>query len=197
MWATGLLVTVNEQLQQVMVTTKLLAEEGMMSKGAQSELVVRLSTEQEPYRFVGSGLENVYLVGVEYEVDEATGMQSAAVPCLPALMEAIGKVLVEKSTALTGDKLRFLRKRLRFASKDFAKLIGVSGEQYSRLENAATVTPTVERLVRLLYATLAKLPAEASEEVARTMWSASLSHEERIVGMRDGAETWVVLIPAA
>jgi transcriptional regulator with XRE-family HTH domain len=171
--------------------------EGLMSKGAQSELVVRLSTEQEPYRFVGSGLGNVYLIGVEYEVDAATGMQSAAVPCLPALMEAIGKVLVEKSTPLTGDELRFLRKRLRFASKDFAKLIGVSGEQYSRLENGATVTPTVERLVRLLYATLAKLPAEASEEVARTTWSASLSHEEKIVAMRDGAEKWVVLTTAA
>ncbi len=76
-----------------------------MSMDAQNKLIVQISTEVEPYHFVGSGLRNVYLVGVEYEVDSTTGMQSAAIPCLPALMEAIGKVLVEKTTALTGDEL--------------------------------------------------------------------------------------------
>ncbi len=168
-----------------------------MSKDAQNKLIVRISTEVEPYHFVGSGLRNVYLVGVEYEVDSTTGMQSAAIPCLPALMEAIGKVLVEKTTALTGDELRFLRKRLRYASKVFAKLVGLSDEQYSRLENGAKVTPTVERLVRLIYATLAKLPAAASEEVAKTTWTASLNHEERIVATQDENEHWVVQTTAA
>src|SRR6266851_1762965 len=171
--------------------------EGLMSKDAQNKLIVRISTEVEPYHFVGSGLRNVYLVGVEYEVDSTTGMQSAAIPCLPALMEAIGKVLVEKTTALTGDELRFLRKRLRYASRMFAKLVGLSDEQYSRLENGAKVTPTVERLVRLIYATLAKLPAAASEEVAKTTWTASLNHEERIVATQDENEHWVVQTTAA
>jgi DNA-binding transcriptional regulator YiaG len=113
-----------------------------MGKDAQeAELVVRRATAEEPYHFVGSGLGNVYLVGVEYRVDAQTGEQSAVIPSLPSLMEAIGKVLVEKHTALTGDELRFLRKRLRYASKMFAKLVGVSEEQYSRLENGATITP--------------------------------------------------------
>ncbi len=35
-------------------------------------LVVKTSTDAEPYHFVGSGLRNVYLVGVEYEIDAAT-----------------------------------------------------------------------------------------------------------------------------
>ena len=61
-------------------------------------MMVKMSTETEPYLFVDSGLRNVYLVGVEYEVAPATGMQSAVIPCLPNLMEAIGKVLVEKKT---------------------------------------------------------------------------------------------------
>ena len=169
-----------------------------MSKDARgSELMVRVSTESEPYHFVGSGLRNVYLVGVEYEVDATTGMQSAVIPCLPNLMEAIGKVVVEKRSALNADELRFLRKRLRFASKVFAKLVGVSEEQYSRLENGATVTATVDRVVRLLYATLAKLSQSESEEVAKTMWTAELNHEERIVACRDENNHWVVLTRAA
>ena len=169
-----------------------------MSKDARgSELMVRVSTESEPYHFVGSGLRNVYLVGVEYEVDSTTGMQSAVIPCLPNLMEAIGKVVVEKRSALNADELRFLRKRLRFASKAFAKLVGVSEEQYSRLENGATVTATVDRVVRLLYATLAKLSQSESEEVATTTWTAELNHEERIVASRDENNHWVVLTRAA
>jgi hypothetical protein len=95
-----------------------------------TEVVVRMATAAEPYHFVGSGLGNVYLVGVEYRVDLRNGLQSAVIPCLPSLMEAIGKVLVEKSTALTSDELRFLRKRLRYASKVFAKLVGVSEEHH-------------------------------------------------------------------
>ncbi len=72
--------------------------------------------------------------------------------------------------------------RLRLASKHFAELVGLSSEQYSRIENAAaTVTLTVERVVRLLYATLAKLPNHETEEVAKTKWNAELSHEQRIV----------------
>jgi transcriptional regulator with XRE-family HTH domain len=169
-----------------------------MSKDAQgNESIVRVSTESEPYHIVGSGLRNVYLVGVEYEVDSTTGMQSAVIPCLPNLMEAIGKVVVEKRSALNADELRFLRKRLRFASKVFAKLVGVSEEQYSRLENGATVTATVDRVVRLLYATLAKLSQSESEEVAKTTWTAELNHEERIVASRDENNHWVVLTRAA
>ena len=71
-----------------------------------------MSTEAEPHHFVGSGLDNVYLVGVEYEVD-AAALQAATIPCMPNLMEAIGKVLVENTTPLTADEVRFLRKRLR------------------------------------------------------------------------------------
>jgi transcriptional regulator with XRE-family HTH domain len=172
--------------------------ESLTGKDAQgTEVVVRMATAAEPYHFVGSGLGNVYLVGVEYRVDLRNGLQSAVIPCLPSLMEAIGKVLVEKSTALTSDELRFLRKRLRYASKVFAKLVGVSEEQYSRLENGATITPTMERLVRLIYATLAKLPPAASEGVATTSWSASLNGAECIVATLGENQRWVVQTTAA
>lgn len=161
-------------------------------------LAAKTSTDAKPYHFTGSGLRNVYLVGVEYEVDATTGMQSAVIPCLPTLMEAIGKVLVEKKSPLSADEVRFLRKRLRFASKDFAELVGLSSEQYSRIENgAAKVVPTVERVVRLLYATLAKLPPAESEEVAKTKWTAELNQAERIIACRDQNDHWVVLTQAA
>jgi len=161
-------------------------------------LVTKTSTDAAPYHFVGSGLQNVYLVGVEYEIDTAAVQQSAVIPCLPNLMAAIAKVLVEKKSPLSADEVRFLRKRLRLASKEFALLVGLSSEQYSRIENdAATLRPTVERLVRLLYAALAKLTPDESEEVAKTKWTAELNHQERIVACRDENNHWVVLTQAA
>ena len=157
-----------------------------------------MSTEAHPYHFVGSGLLNVYLVGVQYEHDARTGMQAAEIPCVPNLMEAIGKVLVEKKSAISADEIRFLRKRLRFSSKNFAELVGLSSEQYSRIENGAVkVTPTVERVVRLLYAALAKPSPTTSEQVAVTKWTAELNREERIVACRDEDNHWIVMTKAA
>ncbi len=155
------------------------------------QLEVKMSSERKPYRYVGSGLPNVYLVGVEYRVEKETGLQSADIPCLPALMEALAQALVAKRAPLTADELRFLRKRLRISSKDFAQFVGKTAETYSRLENGAPLTPAVDRLFRLVYAALAKLPNETAEDVARTVWTAT-NRNERIVASQDENHHWVV-----
>ena len=151
-----------------------------MNTSAQ-QIEEKRSTAREPYHYVGAGLPNVYLVGVAYRVDRANGEQSADIPCLSGLLEAIAEALLRKQAPLTGDELRFFRKRLRMASKDFAQIIGVSSEQYSRVENGATLTPTVDRLVRLLYAVRSKLAPEVAEDVVRGTWQAEVTHEERTV----------------
>jgi len=159
---------------------------------------VRRSSQTKPYHYVGAGLPNVYLVGVEYRVERESGLQSADIPCLPALLDALAKALVEKRAPLTADELRFLRKRLQIASKEFAVYVGLTPEQYSRLENgAATITPMADRVVRLLYAALAKLPADATAEVARTKWSAAMDHAERIIASQDEEHNWIVKTKAA
>jgi transcriptional regulator with XRE-family HTH domain len=155
------------------------------------------STERKPYHYVGAGLPNVYLIGVEYRVEKTTGMQSADIPCLPLLLDALAKALLTKNAPLTADELRFLRKRLRISSKDFAEFVGKTAETYSRLENGAPLTPAVDRLVRLVYAALAKLSNEDAEGVARTQWTATLNHEERIIASHDENHNWIVKTKAA
>ncbi|HZL26211.1 MAG TPA: helix-turn-helix domain-containing protein [Acidobacteriaceae bacterium] len=159
--------------------------------------VLKAATEAKPYHYVGAGLPNVYLVGVTYRYWPEGETQSADIPALPALLDALAKALLEKRGLLNGDELRFLRKQLKVASKDFAPLVGVSVEQYSRLENGATVTPTVDRLVRLLYAAMMKLTPDLAEGVARATWTAKLNHEERIVASQDEHQRWVVKTKAA
>jgi transcriptional regulator with XRE-family HTH domain len=169
----------------------------MAGMARDEKIDVRRSSQAKPYHYVGAGLPNVYLVGVEYRMERETGLQSADIPCLPGLLDALAKALVEKRAPLTADELRFLRKRLQIASKEFAVYVGLTPEQYSRLENGATITLTVDRLVRLLYAALAKLPADATAEVARTKWSAEMDHAERIIASQDEEHNWIVKTKAA
>jgi hypothetical protein len=59
------------------------------------------------------------------------------------------------------------------------------------------VTPTVDRLVRLLYAAMRKLTPEFVEGVARATWTAKMNHEEWIVASQDENQRWVVRMKAA
>jgi len=104
--------------------------------------------------------------------------------------------VVGKNSTLTGDELRFLRKRLGKSSKDFAALVGLTSEQYSRIENGAVLTPPKDKLIRLMFLGLCLLKAMFSkdlmEQVAGTNWAAAVNHEEKIVATHDAGQSWVV-----
>jgi transcriptional regulator with XRE-family HTH domain len=156
-----------------------------------------ISTEQEPYHYLGAGLSNVYLVGVEYTVED--GQEQADIPGIPKLMEALGDAVAGKVTPLRGEEVRFLRKRVRIASKDFAKGLGLTPEHYSRIENETVeLQMGVEMTARLLYAAfrsiagLSKRIAEQRIHVVdaqQPIWKADFTNE-RIVACRDAAGEW-------
>jgi transcriptional regulator with XRE-family HTH domain len=168
-----------------------------MEQASARRIEVKMSTERKPYHYVGAGLPNVYLSGVEYRVEKETGMQSADIPCLPALLDALAEALLYKASPLSGDELRFLRKRLGKPSKEFATYVGLSSEQYSRIENGATVTPTVDKLVRILYAGFRMLSSAKVVQVAQTTWSAEITLEQKIIATQDESRHWIVKTKAA
>jgi len=117
----------------------------------------RTATFEHPYHFVGSGLPNVYLAGIDYYVCGECGKQAADIPALNELMVKIARTVVQKEPALTGDEIRFLRKRLRKKSNEFAKIIGVTAEQASRWENGDNPpAPSADKLIRLFYCILSE-----------------------------------------
>jgi DNA-binding transcriptional regulator YiaG len=161
----------------------------------------KTSTMRKPYHFVGSGLPNVYLVGVEYEMDRETQEQRAAISRLPDLLTQIALTLLQKEAVLTGDELRFLRKRVGKSSKDFAQLLGLSSEQYSRIENRLKLTLSNDKLVRFLVMTLSVIEAlkrpELMERVAKQTWSSHVGPDQRIIAKVDAAQGWTVETKAA
>jgi DNA-binding transcriptional regulator YiaG len=105
-----------------------------------------------PYHFLDSGLPNVYLSGVKYWVCGKCGAQSAEIPAPEQLMNVIGESVVMKPGMLTGQEIRFLRKRVGKRAADFAALINKTPEHFSKLETGALpLQEPTDKLIRLTY----------------------------------------------
>jgi DNA-binding transcriptional regulator YiaG len=121
------------------------------------EAVVEHATVAHPYHFVEGGLPNVYLAGIDYRICRACKLQAAEIPALDDLMVKIARVVVRQESPLSGAEIRFLRKRLRKKSVDFANIIGVTPEHYCRLESlseAHNPSGSADKLIRVYYSLL-------------------------------------------
>jgi DNA-binding transcriptional regulator YiaG len=66
------------------------------------------------------------------------------------LQIAVLKLLIFKSTPLTGKQLRFIRKYLRMSTPDFAKKLGVTHPTIIKWENNKnSINPTTDFYIRL------------------------------------------------
>jgi transcriptional regulator with XRE-family HTH domain len=75
------------------------------------------------------------------------------------LLNLIARDLVEKTSALSGAEIRFLRKRLSQKAADFCKQLGLEPETLSRIENDhVPVSERTDKLIRLYYAVASKDP---------------------------------------
>lgn len=111
------------------------------------------ATLSEPYHYVECGLHNVYLAGIRYWTCKHCGNQYAEIPAINELHRLIARTLVCQPALLRGEEMRFLRKRLGKRSSDFAAILGVVPETYSRFENdKQEPSATYDHLVRLYYA---------------------------------------------
>ena len=92
------------------------------------------TTLGHPYQYVESGLENVFLIGATL-YNCPCGEELVEIPKVEQLDDEIAKVLIQKTNSLTGTEVRFFRKYAEWPAKDFAKILGVSPEHLSRVEN--------------------------------------------------------------
>lgn len=164
----------------------------------------RLATAGAPYHFVGSGLDNVYLVGVTYYVCPDCQLQSAEIPALKNLFDALARTIVEKQSALTGPELRFLRKHLRKKAIDFAPLVGITPQHLSKLENSDdSIDSSLDKLIRLSFAGLSgdkQIRNAIGIENDFERWLASIHGEgknEGIYAKRMRNNKWQIRVQAA
>lgn len=126
------------------------------NRASRKELV---ATIQNPFRYLDSGLSNVYLVGIRYFVCRECEAVAAEIPGVKQLLSLIARDLVEKPKALAPEEIRFLRKRLHKKQADFAREIGVRPETLSRFETGeTTANERTDKLIRLYYAVASQDP---------------------------------------
>jgi len=117
-----------------------------------AEMKGRTASKKAPYHYTLSGMEDVFLLGIDVLRCPDCSVESPIIPRVPELHRLIAERIVKKSAALTGQEIRFLRKNAEAPAKQFAQLIGVSPEHLSRVENGhyRKLGKSADRLVRVL-----------------------------------------------
>jgi transcriptional regulator with XRE-family HTH domain len=129
----------------------------------ETEMAEKTATAAKPYPFVDSGLKGVFLVGIKYYVCKQ-GHTFAQIPAIEQLMRILACTVARKPGALSGDEVRFLRKRLGQKAADFAQSISVKPESLSRIENGRQAAGEgLDKLVRYHYALKSQDPVLLAE----------------------------------
>ncbi|SRR6266700_22854 len=123
-----------------------------MTQNSIEQRIEQFATPGKPFLFLDSGLSNIYLVGIRY-FTYPDGRIVPEIPAIKQLMQLIARDLIEQESAMTGDEVRFLRKRLGQKQIDFARSIGIEAETLSRCENGRQrLSETNDKFIRLYYA---------------------------------------------
>ena len=116
-----------------------------------------------PYRFVGSGLPHVFLVGIRWRACTSCKTEGPVIPRLGELLEFIAHLLLDKKGRLTGPELRYLRKHVGLSAVDCAGLILIDPATLSRVEaGKQDLGASTDKLSRAIV--LAEIAREEQEE---------------------------------
>ena len=113
-------------------------------------MTLKKATMERPYHYVMSGLDTIFLAGIEVRYCTKCDVQVPIVPKVGQLHAAIAKYLVFKENLLSGKEIRFLRKNAGLAAKQFAALVEVDPAYLSRVENGKieNMGPATDKLAR-------------------------------------------------
>jgi hypothetical protein len=139
------------------------------------------ATLEQQYHYVGSGLSNVFLTGINYFVCSVCRKEVADIPAIKELLTAIARTIVEKHSPLIGPEVRFLRKRLQKKGVEFAPMISVTPEHLSRMEGQDRPLGDLgrDKLIRLLYKGL------SGDKALQKVYSTEKKFEEWITAISD------------
>ena len=98
----------------------------------------RSTNRAAPYRYTLAGLPHVGLVGIVVFECPNGHPSVPRIPRVGELHRVIAETFIEKSDALIGSELRFLRKNAGFSAQKFAALLRVDPAHLSRVENGKT-----------------------------------------------------------
>ncbi len=110
-----------------------------------------MKADDRPYHYTESGLDNVYLVGIQRFICK-NGHETVRIPKMAELHALITEHLLRNPSLLVGKEVRFLRKQMGMLGKELAEQLSVTPIQVSRWENGKSNIPVSrDRLFRLTF----------------------------------------------
>jgi putative zinc finger/helix-turn-helix YgiT family protein len=112
----------------------------------------RRANFERPYHFLESGLDNVFLVGINIYSCKDCNEELPEIPNISQLHDTIAGALVAKPVILTGSEIRFLRKNLGLKATELAKALDTTAVSVSRWETGEQeVGKENDKLIRYFY----------------------------------------------
>lgn len=103
-----------------------------------------------PYRYTESGLENVFIHGIQTTIDE-DGDEVVTIRNVTGLHKAIALTIISRNGLMTGRELRFLRTEMGVTQSELAKSIHKDAQSVGRWERGETpIDSNAETVIRLL-----------------------------------------------
>jgi len=107
---------------------------------------------QQTYHYKECGLDNVYLLNLEFRACDSCGNKAPRLTRMPELHATIARAVALQPCPLRGQDIRFLRKQLGFSAKEWATFLRTDASTLSRWENDQQEIGTQsDSLIRLLY----------------------------------------------
>jgi DNA-binding transcriptional regulator YiaG len=121
-----------------------------------AEMVERIATAKDPYRYELSGLNDVALINIPVRkcTNPACDGESVVIPRAANLHSTITEYLLAKPLLLSGNEIRFLRKHVGIAAKELAAYLGEDPAHLSKVETGKykTLGAQADKLVRAIIA---------------------------------------------
>lgn len=120
------------------------------------------------YRFVESGLKNVFLHGIELIRCPRCKNIDPVIPSMNRLMQVLAAAVAGKPCKLGGDEIRFLRKYLKMTGEEFAGVLGTDKTTISKWENGEQLPgERADRLIRAVTLILGDGLGEYTQKIVR------------------------------
>ena len=110
------------------------------------------------YRYIESGLDNVFIEGVQFLADDH-GDECITIPNVNGLHRTIATGIVRRRASMSGRELRFLRSEMGMTQAELATMLHREALQVSRWERGESpLDSNAETVVRLYASQALKLP---------------------------------------
>lgn len=125
-----------------------------------------LECVKEKWHYTESGLDNIFLEGVDVFRCSVCGEEIVSIPSMPKLNTVIGCILILKQSPLNGKEIRYLRKNMGYSAKKFAAALAIDKSTLSRWEHGVRPpSSSLDRAIRLLYSVTKGLDQEQNKRL--------------------------------